>query len=91
MPAVCATVMILPRLHPNISLAIEQRADEKCTHSHTHTHTHKTRTTRTHNMHTHTTLQNGGNEHEVFSFLKNQPGCSGQIMWNFRTKFLVSS
>lgn len=33
---------------------------------------------------------NGANEHEVFSFLKNQPGCGGQIMWNFRTKFLVS-
>jgi glutathione peroxidase-family protein len=26
----------------------------------------------------------------VYSFLKNQPGCGGQIMWNFRTKFLVS-
>jgi len=33
---------------------------------------------------------NGEKEHEVYSFLKNQPGCGGQIMWNFRTKFLVS-
>jgi len=33
---------------------------------------------------------NGGEEHPVYSFLKNQPGCSGNIMWNFRTKFLVA-
>lgn len=33
---------------------------------------------------------NGSDEHPVFSFLKNQPGCNGNIMWNFRTKFLVA-
>jgi len=33
---------------------------------------------------------NGATEHEVYSFLKNQPGCSGQILWNFRSKFLIS-
>lgn len=33
---------------------------------------------------------NGANEHPVYSFLKNQPGCAGNVMWNFRTKFLVS-
>jgi len=33
---------------------------------------------------------NGEKEHPVFSFLKNQPGCHGNIMWNFRTKFIVA-
>jgi len=32
---------------------------------------------------------NGAEEHPVFSFLKGQPGCNGNLMWNFRTKFLV--
>lgn len=30
--------------------------------------------------------QNGAEEHPVFSFLKGQPGCNGNLMWNFRTK-----
>merc|ERR1712118_43191 len=33
---------------------------------------------------------NGNNEHPTFSFLKAQPGCGGNLMWNFRTKFLVT-
>lgn len=33
---------------------------------------------------------NGANEEPTFSFLKNQPGCNGSLMWNFRTKFLVT-
>ncbi len=43
-----------------------------------------------HSLHAQSVTQNGANEHEVYSFLKNQPGCSGQILWNFRTKFLIS-
>jgi len=41
-------------------------------------------------LHAQSAAQNGATEHEVYSFLKNQPGCSGQILWNFRSKFLIS-
>mmetsp|Transcript_67329 Transcript_67329/g.140273 ORF Transcript_67329/g.140273 Transcript_67329/m.140273 type:complete len:113 (+) Transcript_67329:227-565(+) len=33
---------------------------------------------------------NGDNTHPVYTFLKAQPGCEGNCMWNFRSKFLVS-
>mmetsp|Transcript_9760 Transcript_9760/g.22625 ORF Transcript_9760/g.22625 Transcript_9760/m.22625 type:complete len:113 (+) Transcript_9760:207-545(+) len=33
---------------------------------------------------------NGPERHPVYQYLTAQPGCEGNMMWNFRSKFLVS-